>query len=1238
MVIAVLAGSLNFKAYAQVGGFVQEDGIRIPGITAVNQIGGLNTTQKQTTRTFFDGLGRVSQTIGLQTSPLQRDIIQPIVYDNLGRPIKTYLAYAGSSSDVSGSYRTNAVSAQAAYFNNGTTDKVADDTSPFSQQVFENSPLQRLLNSGMVGTGFQAGVSGDHYKSVNYRSNTSADGNIIMWGPDGSNLGYYSINALAVTYSTDEDGGPVVIFADDLGRTVLKRQIFSATVNYDTYYVYNNAGQISYIIPPKATQLIVANSYTLAQAGVSSLLFQYQYDNQGRVVKKVIPSKGTLTIVYDPLSRPVLTQDNNLALLHQWNYIKYDAKGRMISQGIYTDTNHDNTNIQAYVNGLAGYNTAWFETRSNTAATGYYTNSIFPTTGTSALTPLAYSYFDDYDLNYDNSHIPDYSYTPQLLTGEGSQTTAPVKGLPTMVRTHSVGAGLNVWLLKVMFYDKDGNVIQTMSNNQLNYTVDVLTDNQTTVRDFVGIPKQSKTVKVTGIGAANTQTVLTSFYYDHMYRITAVDQNYNNTGIVHIANYSYNELGQIIDKKLGSTNGTTWLQSVDFRYNIRNQLTSINNSKLSNDGVLNDDTNDLFGMQLYYNTGDINLNDWFYYNGRLNSVKWMSKNAAGVSSNERAFTYIYDAVGRYTAAGYEERAAAATGAFTITHGWDETVTGYDANGNITGLQRNATTQGSGSFTAVDNLNYTYGSTNANQLVNITDGTGINFTGTGFRNYTGSTGNYTYDANGNIASDPYKGLTFGTYNVLNKVDKITFTYNATGRYIDYTYDSEGHLIRKRQYDNNVLTNTTDYIDGFVYVNSTISYFAIPEGRAMNISGVIKPEYIINDQQGNARVSFMNNGSGIAVIKQENSYYGFGMVMPGTTVTGDDNKKLYNGGSDWQKDYDILPDYFQTFYRNYDAAIGRWVGTDPMADEAESLSVYNYSDDNPIMYNDPLGDLTGGGPSDYAIPRQHSANAVDDFNERMQITQEAMSITAQIQNQGGGGNPGLFVSVYNQIATAHGLNGTSGMNYGSYNGQYSIHFQTLVPYGDPESTSGVGFRVASHTIRGNSDQWRDPLGLYPTTSGGGAPWVNFAKTQLGVTEATHKNDGPDVDKYLATAGLKGTGLPWCGCFVNWSMRSAGIKGVKDPAAALNWRNFGQKLNVPAFGSLGTLQRPGGGHVGFVVGRDGSHSGWVIMLGGNQSDAVSYRSFPVSIMQFNYPAGFVPSYSLPVMYGIPKGVKMQ
>ncbi|MGZ3944551.1 MAG: RHS repeat-associated core domain-containing protein [Mucilaginibacter sp.] len=93
----------------------------------------------------------------------------------------------------------------------------------------------------------------------------------------------------------------------------------------------------------------------------------------------------------------------------------------------------------------------------------------------------------------------------------------------------------------------------------------------------------------------------------------------------------------------------------------------------------------------------------------------------------------------------------------------------------------------------------------------------------------------------------------------------------------------------------------------------------------------------------------------LVTQENSYYGFGLVMPNSPVgtTGTSNKQLCNGGSEWQNDYSNLPDYYQTYYRNYDAALARWVGVDPMAEATESMTPYHYSGNNPIMFNDPLG---------------------------------------------------------------------------------------------------------------------------------------------------------------------------------------------------------------------------------------------------------------------------------------------
>ena len=69
----------------------------------------------------------------------------------------------------------------------------------------------------------------------------------------------------------------------------------------------------------------------------------------------------------------------------------------------------------------------------------------------------------------------------------------------------------------------------------------------------------------------------------------------------------------------------------------------------------------------------------------------------------------------------------------------------------------------------------------------------------------------------------------------------------------------------------------------------------------------------------------------------------MIMPGSTVgtSGNSNKLLYNGGSEWQNDYSNMPDYYETPMRNYYAEIGRFIGADPMAESSTSMSIFHYA---------------------------------------------------------------------------------------------------------------------------------------------------------------------------------------------------------------------------------------------------------------------------------------------------------
>ncbi len=139
----------------------------------------------------------------------------------------------------------------------------------------------------------------------------------------------------------------------------------------------------------------------------------------------------------------------------------------------------------------------------------------------------------------------------------------------------------------------------------------------------------------------------------------------------------------------------------------------------------------------------------------------------------------------------------------------------------------------------------------------------------------------------------------------------------------------------------------------------------------------------------------------------------------------------------------------------------------------------------------------------------------------------------------------------------------------------------------------------------------------------PWIEVAQELLGIKETPGSFNNPKIIAWAKVIGgdieksYVADSIPWCGLFVAYCMVTAGIPPVKGALWALNWSNFGVKLNVPHFGSIGTISRDGGGHVFFVVSQD--RDSWHA-LGGNQSDMVNItRISKGKDVRFNYPIGY-------------------
>src|SRR5436190_3100284 len=48
------------------------------------------------------------------------------------------------------------------------------------------------------------------------------------------------------------------------------------------------------------------------------------------------------------------------------------------------------------------------------------------------------------------------------------------------------------------------------------------------------------------------------------------------------------------------------------------------------------------------------------------------------------------------------------------------------------------------------------------------------------------------------------------------------------------------------------------------------------------------------------------------------------------------------------------WYDTFFRGYDPALGRFMQVDPVATSTLTMTPYNFAGNNPVLFNDPMGD--------------------------------------------------------------------------------------------------------------------------------------------------------------------------------------------------------------------------------------------------------------------------------------------
>ncbi len=793
--------------------YVITNSIRKANVTDVSQIVALTPDELQQSISYLDGRGRTMQEIKIQGSPLRQDVIVISSYDNLGRKSLNYLPYASGNT---GAFKAAAVTSQNSFYQS-----LKSDTRPFTETKFENSPAGRITE--IMPQGIQW-YNSNKKLTRSYSTNTATE--VRLWNFNIStksavSTSTYPANSLSKVTYKDEDDFLTVEFQDKSGKVVCKQSARTGFPFNTTYYIYDDYGSLRFVVPPEAVNNLPAVSFafTFNDSFCKKWLFGYDYDKQLRPVVKTVPGAGLTYMVYDPLNRVVLEQDQKMRTSNQWIFSKYDIFERTIMSGVYRHaTAATQTEMQNVVDNfyLTDPNRKSYEVRSSTDFTslhGYSNQSfpVIPSPNNDTGKPFQVSYYDDYDFDNNGVSAETAKGEPAFINFGGNFAPANLNNIRgAATGTRILVLGTSTWLTSAVYYDSEGRTVQVQRENYSTGPRNV--DVTAFEYDFTGQVLSSELRHRTVISDNSfSVSVRERQTYDHAGRVLQKFVQINNEPEERIFSHSYNEISETGQKVIGSSTG---IQSVDYKFNIRGWLSNINGS------VGESGPADYYSEQLAYNV--LHTGGTGVFDGKIKQAKWK----LDLSAKERLFDFTYDDQNRLTAGVYKANSGA---------GWNsdldlfsENSLTYDKNGNVKTLNRY-----SGSLTSnkIDELAYDYGS-GGNQLMKVTDNAPSGFKALGFNDSNTGSDDYAYDENGNLTRDLNKQISRITYNLINLPDTVVF---SNGSYIRYIYTINGDKLRQVYF--NALSNTqktTDYQDRFVYEDGVLQIIFHDEGRILGPS--------------------------------------------------------------------------------------------------------------------------------------------------------------------------------------------------------------------------------------------------------------------------------------------------------------------------------------------------------------------------------------------------------------------
>lgn len=810
-------------------------------------------------------------------------------------------------------------------------------------------------------------------RTMNYTY--TASGTTTFTEKDGGIWTYTYDPAFTVRTSQTDPLGNVTRYAYDLKRNMTKitypdnttktytydanSNMTSETdqLNHTTNYTYNSLNLVTSKTDPRGN----TTSYTYSTSGnlltitdPANGVTSFQYDTKGNPTSITDPRGKITTLAYD-------TQNNLTSMtnpLGQVTSFTYDAVGNMLT---ITDPLN---NVTTYTYNNLNQMTQATDPRSNNTQYQYnYKGNITRITDAgSNQTNYAYNYRGQATQITDAlNNITQMTYGPSGCTGcGGAEKLAALTDALNHATTYT--------------YDTAGRLVTE---------TDPLTRNTTY--------------------AYNSRSLLTSktkpdsraitYVYDATGRI--LEKDYPDSTVT---TYSYDANGNMLTAANQNISYT-------FTYDVNNRLTGVTDS-FSRSVTYQYDA---AGNRTSMTTPD-GLTTTYTYND--------ANRLTGISNFAGSFTFTYDNAGRRIQLANPNGTTAAYS--------------YDANGNLTLIRHTD----SGNNVISEN-SYTYNSINNRITKNTTT-----YTYDTISRLTNTTGeDYTYDGVGNRLTGPNTTDTM-SYNAGNEQQNINatqFTYDANGNRIQkteggvtttYTFDDENRLIQ--------ITKGTDTIiyayDPFgrriaKTVNGTMTRY-VYDGNTIvaeyNNLGNVAARYAhslnidepLAVQQGSATSFYHANGLGSIValtnaagsVVQTYSYDSFGNITQSGSIT---QPFTYTA-----REYDSETGLYFYRARYYDPKAGRFITKDTISFAGGDVNLYNYVQNNPVNFKDPLGL--------WRMPDYFSANINVAIPNPVTGTIVGWSGTASIDRYGNwywsplGGGVGKSATFVSGSATANWMN--------------------------------------------------------------------------------------------------------------------------------------------------------------------------------------------------------------------------